>query len=498
MKSIRDLISKNAMFGWLLFLGTIAVIFVLGLLTFNILERRLESKMAYKPMNPIHDHETRNERWGLNFPRQFHRYFSTMESDTETYAGGSKKFDELARDPRLVILWAGYGFSKEYNQGRGHYNAVEDVRNILRTNPNQAGTCWTCKSPDVPRVMEEMGVAEFYASKWGELGPEIVNPIGCYDCHDPQTMNLRITRPALIEAYERQGKDIRDASHQEMRSLVCAQCHVEYYFKGKGKYLTFPWDNGTSVEDMEKYYDEREFSDWTHKLSKAPMIKAQHPGYELWLTGTHAKRGVSCADCHMPYRTEGGVKFTDHKIQSPLMNISNACMVCHRESEETLKESVQTKQKKIKTLRIQAEENLVQAHFEAKTAWDLGAKEDEMKPILTLIRHAQWRWDFSVASHGGSFHSSLETARILATSIQKSQEARRLLVSILAKYGHTGPVEVPDISTKEKAQAVIGLDMDKLNAEKQEFLKTVVPQWDKAAAERHAEWDEKYQEQKRG
>lgn len=496
MKSIRKIIRSNKFFGWLLFFITIFLVVVLGLLTFNILERRLESKMAYQPLNPIHNHETRSERWGLNFPRQFQRYFSTMESNTETYAGGSGKFDELERDPRLVILWAGYGFAREYNQGRGHYHAVEDVRNVLRTNPDQAGTCWTCKSPDVPRVMEKIGVAEFYASKWGDLGHEIVNPVGCYDCHDPQTMGLRITRPALIEAFERQGKNIGDATHQEMRSLVCAQCHVEYYLKGKGNYLTFPWDNGTGVEDIEKYYDERNFTDWTHALSKAPMIKSQHPEYELWLTGTHASRGVSCADCHMPYRTEGGVKFTDHKIQSPLVNIPNSCMVCHRESEETLKESVLTKQKKIKTLRIQAEENLVKAHFEAKAAWDLGAQEKEMEAILTLIRHAQWRWDFSVASHGASFHSPLETSMILATSIQKSQEARRLLVSVLTKYGKTGEVVIPDISTKEKAQAVLGLDMDKLNTDKQKFLKEVTPEWDKKARDRHAEWDKKYEEQK--
>ncbi len=490
MKNIIDLVNKKPWVGWLLFLVTAFSIFVVGMLASNIFERRMEAQMVYKPINPISDHETRNEKWGLNFPRQFERYRATRESDTQTYAGGSKKIDELERDPRLVILWAGYGFSKAYYQGRGHYNAIDDMRNIYRTNHEKSpGTCWTCKSPDVPRVMEEIGVAEFYASKWADLGHEIVNPIGCYDCHDTKTMALKITRPALIEAYERQGKNIEDATHQEMRSLVCAQCHVEYYFKGKGKYLTFPWDKGTSVEAMEEYYDEAEFKDWTHAISRAPMLKAQHPGYEVWKTGTHAARGVSCADCHMPYRTEGGAKFTDHKIQSPLNNISNSCLVCHRESEETLRSSVENKQKKIKTLRIQAEENIVRAHFEAKAAWDAGATEEEMTNILKLIRHAQWRWDFASASHGGSFHSSLETARILATSIQKAQDARLELVKVLAKHGVHDTVEIPDISTKAKAQAVIGLDMEKIKAHKDKFLKDIAPEWDKKAAERHDQWD---------
>ena len=149
--------------------------------------------------------------------------------------------------------------------------------------------------------MQEQGIAEFYKHKWSELGTEIVNPLGCADCHDPETMSLTITRPALVEAFERQGRSVDDATPQEMRTLVCAQCHVEYYFKGEGKYLTFPWDKGMTVEAMEQYYDEAEFSDWTHALSRTPMLKAQHPDYELFLLGPHSKRGLGCADCHMPY-----------------------------------------------------------------------------------------------------------------------------------------------------------------------------------------------------
>lgn len=200
--------------------------------------------------------------------------------------------DVLEEDPRLVVLWAGYGFSKDYSQGRGHYYAIEDIHNTLRTGaPKGEGdgpmpsTCWTCKSPDVPRLMNEIGVTEFYSGKWADKGHEVVNPIGCADCHDSKTMKLQITRPALVEAFESMGKDITKATHQEMRSLVCAQCHVEYYFNKNlpGKegvpYLVFPWKNGFSAENMEQYYDDIDFQDWTHDISKAPMLKAQHPGY---------------------------------------------------------------------------------------------------------------------------------------------------------------------------------------------------------------------------
>ena len=303
---------------WLLFIATVAIVILLSLLANSIISRKTESQFAYQPQVQIEENEPRNAVWGENFPRQYQSFMRTQDTSFTSYLNGSKLRDALEEDPKLVVLWAGYGFSKDYNQPRGHAYAVEDIHNTLRTGgPTGPGTgpmpstCWTCKSPDVPRLMNEIGITEFYEGAWADKGAQIVNPIGCADCHNPKTMSLQISRPALIEAFQAMGKDINQATHQEMRSLVCAQCHVEYYFNKnlpdkKGvPYLVFPWKDGTSVEAMEKYYDDLEFSDWTHALSKTPMLKAQHPGYELFSTGVHAKRGVSCADCHMPYKKFG-------------------------------------------------------------------------------------------------------------------------------------------------------------------------------------------------
>jgi len=463
------------------------------------MERRAESVFAYTPQVKYDQWEPRNEVWGENFPREFETYYNTADTSFNSKYNGNAMIDMLEVDPRLVVLWAGYGFAKDYNQGRGHYYAVDDLRNTLRTGGPTSdkdgpmpSTCWTCKSPDVPRLMNEVGVAEYYSGKWSSKGHEVVNPIGCADCHDSETMNLKITRPYLIEAFERMGKDINDATHQEMRSLVCAQCHVEYYFNKKrvkgSAFVQLPWDKGMGVEEMEEYYDELEFKDWTHKLSKAPMLKAQHPGYEVYLKGIHADRGVSCADCHMPYKSEGGQKFTDHHIQSPLNNVANSCQVCHREETEKLIKNVYTRQDQIIENRDKLEELLVRAHVEAKKAWDLGATEKEMQPILMMIRHAQWRWDYAAASHGGSFHAPTETGRIITTGVDRAQEARIALVRIFHKYGFDGEVPYPDIATKAKAQKFIGLDMDKLNKEKETFKKNLLPEWDKKAKERESKY----------
>ena len=497
MKPISTQIKKKPWLGWIIFLGTIVVVFFLGLLASSIMERRSEAAFAFTPQIQYGDLEPRNEIWGKNFPTQYQSYKQTSDTLFRSKYNGSATIDMLEIDPRLVVLWAGYGFSKDYNQGRGHSYAVKDLRQSLRTGAPMDGekspmpnTCWACKSPDVPRLMNEVGVAEFYKGSWETKGHEIVNSIGCADCHDAQTMELRISRPALVEAYQRMGKEITDASHQEMRSLVCAQCHVEYYFdKSKVEgvpYLTFPWDNGFSAEEMEKYYDQIEFTDWTHKLSKAPMLKAQHPGFETYKTGVHAARGVSCADCHMPFMSEGGQKYTDHHVQSPLNNVSNSCQVCHRQATEQLIHDVFERQDRIIENRDKLEELLVRSHVEAKLAWEQGATEAEMEEILMDIRHAQWRWDYAAASHGGSFHSPVEISRVIGTGIVIAQEGRIKLSRLLMSKGYTAEVAYPDISTKEKAQSFIGLDVVTMQAEKEEFLKTVSPQWDAKAAEREA------------
>lgn len=492
MKPIQEIIKEKPLVGWVLFIVTVVLVFVIGLFASSIIERRGEESYTLQMLKPIAEWEPRNEVWGENFPRQYESYRNTLKTDFASKHGGSKMTDYLEKYPELVVLWAGYGFSKDYNQGRGHAYAIEDIRKTLRTGGTiespMPSTCWTCKSTDVPRVMNLVGNADFYKGKWIEKGHDIVNPIGCQDCHDPKTMDLRITRPALVEAFERQGKDMSEFSHQDMRSLVCAQCHVEYYFdKTKfedSPYLTYPWDKGFSADEMEKYYDEIEFSDWTHKLSRAPMLKAQHPDYELYMTGIHAKRDVSCADCHMPYRSEGGIKFTDHHIQSPLNNIENSCMVCHREKTDDLIRDVYERQDRVEELRRLVEKDLAAAHIEAKIAWDNGAGENEMKKALTLIRHAQWRWDWVAAANGLGFHAPVEALRVLGTAIQKAQAARKELALVLIKLGVKYPIKMPDISTKAQVQKYIGLDMKYLNDDKKEFLNTTAVEWDKKAKER--------------
>lgn len=466
--------------GWALFAAALVGTFVLGLLAASIISRRIEAERQ-PPREPIDAMETDSSRWAVNYPREYNRYRMTATTGTKTKYGGSYQWDYLEQTPANVILFAGYPFSKAYLQARGHQHDVEDVAATERISAKSPATCWTCKSPDVLREMVAFGpatsiqdlgqeqVAKFYALPFDHFRGQkdasggfvheqgkITHPIGCLDCHEPSTMRLTITRPALREAFQRRGMDLSKVSHQEMRSLVCAQCHVEYYFRtdkeqGLVNYLTFPWKEGTQIEKIETYYEGVGFSDWTHAISKAPMLKMQHPDYEIYLTGVHAARNVSCADCHMPYRTEGGVKFTDHFIQSPLLNIENSCAVCHRWSEDDLRQRVEGIQDKVREARDRTERVLAQAHLDIRAAMDHKATEDELKPLRKLVRGSQMRWDFVAANNGMGFHSPQECMRVLQASLDLAAQARVEAARVLARHGYTNPVAYPDYTTKAKA-----------------------------------------------
>ncbi len=281
---------------------------------------------------------------------------------------------------------------------------------------------------------------------YADAAAMVKHPVSCLDCHDPKTMVLRITRPAFVEgianlaksdepvphlpSIERWRKGGRKAdynpnelaSRQEMRSMTCAQCHVEYYFKGEEKRLTFPWHKGLKAEEMEAYYDEVGFSDWTHKDSGAKVIKAQHPEFETWSQGIHARSGVSCADCHMPYKREGAMKFTDHQVQTPMAHVNLSCQTCHNYTETEIKSRVDQIQNRTKGQLDRAETAVVELINAIKDAKGAGATDEDLKEPRELQRKAQWRADLVNAENSMGFHAPAETLRILGESIDYARQ----------------------------------------------------------------------------
>lgn len=304
-------------------------------------------------------------------------------------------------------------------------NSLTDVRAIQRVTETTAGTCYSCKSSNNPQLWDKMGMAEFDRLLFSDLGKQISNPIGCANCHEANTMKLIVTNPALEEALTKQGKDWRTFTRQEMRTIVCANCHVEYYFEGEGNYLTFPWEKGTRIENIAEYYIEEDFKDWNHPKSGAAMIKMQHPDYELFSAdSTHYKAGVACADCHMPYTRDGAAKFSTHNVLSPLLNAETACGACHTDV-TYVTERVAMIQSQVRAGMDAAEIAIV----DAISAIEAAAKETGVDAaVLTearnLHREAQLRWDFVNAENSMGFHNPEEALRILSIATDLARQAQ--------------------------------------------------------------------------
>jgi nitrite reductase (cytochrome c-552) len=459
-------------------LGTIlltaAATYGIVALLMNINERKQEAKQQYLKIVELNEDTIDPAEWGKNFPRQYDGYKRTAENTSRRH-GGSEAISKLDEDPRLKRIFAGYPFSVDYRERRGHAFMLEDQDNTERVKQfKQPGACLHCHASIIPAYRKEgggdvmKGFETVCAMPLKDARQLVSHPVACIDCHDPQTMQLRVTRPGFLNGirelanhvagelakeeakkpeernpplphltsihqwarHHNKGDDKQDydvnalATRQEMRSYVCGQCHVEYYFKGDKKVVTYPWHKGLRVEQIEGYYDEAKFTDYTHGETGAPILKAQHPEFELWNQGVHARSGVACADCHMPYQREGAVKISDHQVRSPLLNVARACQTCHRYPEEEIKARAEAIQARNKALMDRAEDALVDLLDALKAAKQGSADSPAVKEAQALQRKAQWRVDFINAENSMGFHAPQESARVLGEAIDYARQGQ--------------------------------------------------------------------------
>ncbi|MBI5387794.1 MAG: ammonia-forming cytochrome c nitrite reductase subunit c552 [Verrucomicrobia bacterium] len=431
----------------------------------NIMERKQEARNPFYRVVELTETTEDPAIWGKNFPLQYDDYRRTVDQVRTRY-GGSEAMprtptladprsrvaqSKLEEDPRLKTMWAGYAFAKDFREERGHAYMLDDQTYTERQQVvKQPGTCLHCHASvygpyrkqgegDLLKGFEKMNQMPF-----AEARQLVTHPVACIDCHDPTTMQLRVTRPGFIEGMKalKAADGVKDydvnatATRQEMRSYVCGQCHVEYYFKGTEKRLTYPWHKGLKVENILAYYDEvkgadgKPFKDWTHAESAAPALKAQHPEFELWSQGIHARSGVACADCHMPYKRVGAHKISDHHVRSPLLNVNRACQTCHKWPEEELKARVETIQDRTHRMRNLAMNALMDLIKDIKTAKTAGKADADLAPAQDFQRKAQFYLDFVEAENSTGFHAPQEAVRILGESIDFSRQGQVALSKV--------------------------------------------------------------------
>lgn len=365
--------------------------------------------------------------WGKYYPLQYESYKKMYDThQSPSGYGGGIKVQKSEMQPEILTNFGGMPFSKDYKNTRGHVYSLDDVRESKRIGPASKGACITCKTPYLEDYYKESGWG--YANKpLTELLDKSKHPITCSTCHDPETMNLRVINPAFQEAMERKGVDLTKAKREEMRTYVCAQCHSEYYFEPGTTRVVFPWDKGLKADEMYAYYSEKpnKFEqDWVHPDSKAKMLKAQHPDYELFAGGSHAKSGVSCSDCHMPYMRKDGQKYTSHWIGSPLRTLDASCGTCHNQGEAWLKERIKNNQDSTWQAQHQAGLSVARAHEAVKKAMAApGVNAAELANAQELLRKAQWYWDYVAASNGMGFHNPTQALSTLTQSNEFAHQA---------------------------------------------------------------------------
>jgi len=419
----------------------------------NIFERKQEARSTFVRAVALDDTTQDPARWGEDFPQEYDGYRRTVDM-VRTRFGGSEAMprvptpqdprdtvstSRLDADPRLRTMWAGYAFARDFREERGHAYMLEDQMYTERQRvAQQPGSCLQCHaSVYVPYRRAGNGdlVRGFRllnAMRYQDARRLVQYPVSCIDCHEPGTMRLRITRPGFIlgiRAYRAsQGVpdyDVnRDASRQEMRSYVCGQCHVEYYLQGPDKQLVYPWFNGLTVEQILAYYDSVGQNDWVHALTGAGVLKAQHPEFEMWNQGIHARSGVACADCHMPYVRVGAAKISDHQVRSPLLNVNRACQTCHRFSEEELRSRAEAIQATVFRLRNAAMDALTGLISDLEAARRAGRGEADLATARSLQRRAQFFLDFVEAENSTGFHAPQEAGRILAEAANYARQGQ--------------------------------------------------------------------------
>ncbi len=529
-------------FGWLALLTALVAIGTIGVtaLLVTIFQHKQEARTPFVRLVEVNEISTDPKPWGINWPLQYESYLRTVDME-ETEFGGSSAMTEskLDQQPWLKRLYAGYAFSIDYREARGHAHMLYDQEVTERvTQRKQAGACLHChasitttyrrmgleaqgkpatpetlagdfnwpavmegfraaskrpyeeihaellKTPDnassvTPRLdsmpaidasitqvafekeAEGTGTIDAAEVPADDMHMGSAHPVACIDCHDPKTMRIRVTRPGFVEGIAalaksddpvphlpsiqrwRDSKSTKaydpnvDATRQELRSFVCGQCHVEYYCANKAT-LTFPWGNGLKAEDLEQFWDEMkfddgsEFFDYSHGETGAPIYKAQHPEFELWSQGIHARAGVSCADCHMPYERQGAMKVSSHWVRSPMLNVNRACQTCHNVPEDELKARVETIQDRTKNLMERAAvamTDMLDAIMQAKEA---KAGDESLKPIYALQKKAMWRLDYISSENSKGFHADQEAARLLGESIDYSRQAQAAAVALRA------------------------------------------------------------------
>ncbi|QYJ71325.1 ammonia-forming cytochrome c nitrite reductase subunit c552 [Shewanella sp. FJAT-51649] len=440
-------------------------------------------------------HPENSSNWREKYPNQYESWLKTKEI--------SEWEDTINTHPAQAIIRAGTSdiTGPVYQGLRGHFYSIIDFSFApdggtprAHGSDDTTSRCLLCHTSNSPELIKRDGEMEFLSSSWTKYGSEALNPIGCANCHDPKTAELRVVPTWLDEMLKKAGlPDFSSSSKKDKKILVCAQCHFEAYTEqvdwvdknGEKRVATVtrtPWKNGLSLDDMEKFYDNgdnfpsgKPYFDFINPISKTPIIMPEHPDFELLKSDIHGKVGLSCPDCHMPKTSNDSATFSNHRIGSPLETIEQSCIRCHKKNESDMKSMVSGKKKYRDEMAADALDNLAKAHLEAGEAWRAGATDIDMAPVLADIRSSYWK--LNSVPRAAYVHAPRETVKAIQDAVFKAKRARDTLKNIFNKYGVKN-FKIPEFDTKEKAFAILNLqDRPEYMKGKCDFIKNLRKEW---------------------
>ena len=335
--------------------------------------------------------------------------------------------------PYIKVLYEGMGFAFDYNSPRGHTYSLTDIDATGR--PHPFSNCFTCKTPDLHALIAEDGT-EVYAIPYEDLKDQMIEPVSCFNCHANDPSGLTVTHQYLSHGL---GSDFSDVAPE---SLACAQCHVEYHFDPITREVILPYNNLESMnpDSILNYYnnlllsDGQAFADYVNPRSGVRQIKVQHPEFETFYgSGSVHKGSFTCADCHMGYvDNSNGERFVSHEWISPLAHpnlVAENCSKCHTGNMAEYVQGIQSEANE----RTNAVGILLEELTEALVlAVDSGEYSDEeLEPVRTKFRDAQFYWDFVFVENSDGAHNSSLTHQLLEKAEMLYDEAKALLDALV-------------------------------------------------------------------
>lgn len=413
--------------------------------------------------------------WGKAYPTEYEMWKKTEEPTPVGKSIYKKGFDtdkviydKLAEFPYMALLFNGWGFGTEYNEPRGHAHMLRDQLEVDPSRVKAGGVCLSCKTPYAPALQKAKG-ADYYARPYKEVLayiPEKDRKLGvaCVDCHDNTSMALKISRGFTLKAaLNDMGVEPEKLTRQENRSIVCAQCHVTYSIPKDAEMhstgLFFPWQgskwgNITVENVIKKLRSDDSHREWKQSVTGFKLAFIRHPEFELFSNNSvHWKAGAACADCHMPYTNVGVKKVSDHRVMSPLKGDLKACVQCHTESAEWLRDQVKAIQDRTVALlnRSGYATATVAKLFEMAHKAQAEGKDidkDLYAKAKDYYEEAFYRGVFIGAENSVGFHNPTEAMRNLGDATAFAGKSEGLLRQALAKAGVNVPVKV-DLEMKK-------------------------------------------------